>query len=157
MNLVLKWVKRKSCFMPYPRMSGKLRIVAVNDSAFRRELSTGLAMRGTPVLLNILEDAHPREKHHIIEHYGRKQKQVRRSTLGAEQGAAIDEANLGVVIASAYTEVLFGPMSPAAMLRDSLEGRLQIAVEFVTDALSVFDALQNPCSRAPLEKSWYLV
>ena len=77
---------------------------------------------------------------------------MRRSTLGAEQGAAINGCDLAVVIASAYAEVFTGPLTPSQMLHKSLSGELGVPVEFVTDAQSLYEALKNPNSRAPLEE-----
>ena len=44
---VVKWVKKKPVKLTYVRMQAPCRITVVSDSAFRKESSSGLAMRGS--------------------------------------------------------------------------------------------------------------
>eukprot|EP00972_Heterocapsa_arctica_P110129 16216401-Heterocapsa_arctica.AAC.1 len=51
LNTVLSWVRRKKCSLYYAKdIQQPLRVVAVNNSAFRKEANTGLAMRGTVII-----------------------------------------------------------------------------------------------------------
>ena len=156
LNTVLRWCKRSPCSLLYRfDLKGPLRIVAINDSAFRKEQKSGLAMRGSVIAINQLSDNSPGGVHHILEFYARKQRQVRRSTLSAEQGAMIDGVNLAIVISSAVTELLHGTMSPTAMM-DNVNGKKSsqlLPVETVTDAKSLYDSLANPNSRVATEET----
>ena len=90
---------------------------------------------------------------HVIEFYSRKQKQVRKSTLGAEQGAMVDGINTGIVIAVAMQELLSGPLNPAGALDVMSGARPLLPVEAVTDAKSLFDSLARASGKTPVEET----
>ena len=90
---------------------------------------------------------------HVIEFYSRKQKQVRKSTLGAEQGAMVDGINTGIVIAVAMQELLSGPLNPADALDVMSGARPLLPVEAVTDAKSLFDSLARASGKTPVEET----
>ncbi len=98
-------------------------------------------------------DDTPGGKPHIIEYFSRKQKQVRRSTLGAEQGACIDGFNLSVVIAAALAEINVGPQTATQLLDRVTLGELTVPIETVTDAKSLFEAVKNPEPKTPTEET----
>jgi Reverse transcriptase (RNA-dependent DNA polymerase) len=156
-NKVLKWVKRRPSCLLFKKLQPPLRVLVLSDAAFRKEDSTGLAMRGAFVLL--CEDGGGLGGNcHCIEWYSRKQKRVTRSTFAAELNALVDSVEIGRVIQVAVCEIaLQQHMKAAQLLELSNNGNFPIPLDAVVDAKSVFDALVAEETKMPTESSLILI
>jgi len=154
LNKVCKWVRRKPSFIRYERLEGETKLVAIADSAFRKEDKTGLAMRGAIIAVAESHQSHPGGRIHLIEYYSRKQRRVTRSTFAAELHSLIDAVESAKVISHAFAELMSAkPLPPAELIALEESGNLPIAIHACVDAQSVFDALKSADTRAPLEGS----
>ena len=152
-NKVLKWVRRKNAAITYKHMQGPCRILAISDSAFRKECNAGLAMRGA--IIGISSDAANSLSGflHIVEFYARKQRRVCRSTYSAELNAASDAYEFAKLVAMTLAEVI--APCPSAKLLTTMEesGTLPVCVHLIIDALSVYDSLASEEIHLPTESS----
>ena len=160
LNRVVKWTKRKHTGLRYRHVPQPWRVQVLSDSAFRKEDSTGLAMRGA--LIGLMHDEgaahhHPDGVFNVLEWYSRKQRRVTRSTFAAELQGLIDSLEIGRVIVYTISELLWARATPAQLARAGDCGELPVALEACVDAKSVFDALCASETRTPSESSLILV
>ena len=160
LNRVVKWTKRKHTGLRYRHVPQPWRVQVLSDSAFRKEDSTGLAMRGA--LIGLMRDegsGHPRPDgvFNVLEWYSRKQRRVTRSTFAAELQALIDSLEIGRVIVYTVSELLMPRATPSQLAKAGDFGKLPVALEACVDAKSVFDALKASETKIPSESSLILV
>merc|ERR1712015_468717 len=94
LNAVTRWMQRNPQRIVLKSIKGPFRVVALSDSAFKKEDESGHAMRGCVVMLvpkhGTLEQDIKRGDVHLIDYASRKQRHVTRSTFAAELLAAAD-------------------------------------------------------------------
>lgn len=154
MNCVIKWVKRKPMFLKFTKLhSPSLKTLVISDSAFRREDSSGLAMRGC--VIGIAENFSDQVGGHIqmIEFFSRRQRRVVRSTFGAELGSAADGVEIGKLIAYTLAELIIPNLTTAQIIRLDETGGLPVPIQLVTDCRSLYDALKVDDTSIPSESS----
>ena len=161
LNKITKWVKRKPCSILYQRLQSPVKVLAISDSAFRKEDRTGLAMRGAIVCVAeqcLAMPLTPSGRIHPIEFFSRKQRRICRSTYSAELHGLIDAIETARLVAYAYTEILTAEsISPSAMVTKDESGLLVFDIEAAIDARSIFDSLVPADTRAPTEGSLIFV
>ena len=84
LNTVLKFLKKHSVETLFKRLNGPLGIVAVGDSAFKRQDESPLACRGSMTLLCSDTPMKLGGDVHVLDVECKKPKRVTRSTYGAE-------------------------------------------------------------------------
>eukprot|EP00971_Amphidinium_carterae_P351893 6492325-Amphidinium_carterae.1 len=156
LNRLVKHIRRKVAPLVFQHMSGPMRVQVISDSAFRKEDSSGLAMRGAVIGLCMHHHESPGGVFHVLEFYSRKQKRVTRSTFAAELHALADAIEMGRLIRSAILEVTHGAENAFAL--SSLEGCSSSPwLEACVDAKSVYTALAAMDVSVPTEASLILV
>ena len=134
-------------------MDGPFRIVCISDSAFKREDSEGLAMRGAFICIVQNNWDHPGGQLHVIEHYSRKQKRVVRSTFAAELHALVDSIEYGKLLMYGMCELYYGPQNPEHLVQIEELARWPIPLEAVVDAYAVYSTAQKQDSKNPEEQT----
>lgn len=157
LNRVLKWCRRKPYSLIYQCLQGPLCVATISDSAFRKEDTTGLAMRGAIIGIKeqSLETAGGRIN--LIDFYSRKQKRITRSTFAAEAHALVDSYEISKLIAFAATECTVKINRIGELLQREAVGELSLPIECTIDAKSVFDALKASEIKPPTESSLILI
>lgn len=155
LNRVAKWVKRKDSCLVFCVLLNPIRIVAISDSAFRKEDAVGLAIRGAIIaLVDALFGADALGGAvHVLEFYSRKQRRVTRSTFSAELNALSDAIDIGRLIALTFSELLRPYPQASVLVKLEEQGSFVIALHAVVDAKSVFDAIAAPEIKTPTEVS----
>jgi len=153
LNRVVKWTKRKKAQLTYRKLKTPTRIVGASDSAFRKEDSRGLAMRGALIMLVEKHEGHPGGGVHLLDFYARKQRRVTRSTFSAELNAASDAYEFSKLVALTFSECLRPFPSIQALMAIEETGAFGISVEIVVDAKSVYDSLVAEELKGPSEIS----
>ena len=154
LNRIVKWVRRVSYKTHYRPLQGKMKVLVVSDSAYRREDKAGHALRGGIICIAQDLPHSPGGTCHIIDMYSRKQRRVVRSTFSAEANSLIDACEIGKLLVLAITEVLSPiPLSAHDLLRMDERGTLLAEMHAVVDCKSVYDALTRKEIIAPTEQS----
>ena len=153
LNKVAKWAKRKPAYLTYETLPTPCCILAVSDSAFRKEDLRGLAMRGAVIGIGTASQTSPGGKFHVIEFYSRKQRRVTRSTFSAELNGFSDTLEFARLLALTMTEILNQAPSASQLTAWEEKGMLTLPIHGVIDARSVFDALAADEIRPPSEIS----
>jgi hypothetical protein len=142
-NQLVRYVRKRDCFLFFPAMKAPFKIGCISDAAFRRESIAGLSMRGA--IICVMEDrpllAGQITKIHWIEYYARKQRRVVRSTFSAELNAAADAYEVSRLISLTLSS-LFLPASCTARSLGSLEaqGKLPFSIDLYIDCRSILDS-----------------
>ena len=134
-----------------------MKVIAITDSAFRKEDKTGLAVKGA-VIGNIQAlDEQPGGDLHVLECFSKKQRRVTRSTYGAELLSLSDGVEFAKRVAVTLAE-LYAPNSNLDTLRAAEEtGDWPVKVEFVIDAKLVYESIVAEQEKIPAEYSLILV
>jgi len=142
-NKVVKWVRSRkfelfysSALDPYQ----PVKVLGIGDSAFRKESTSGLAIRGCIVALAQQHPDHPGGVCHILEFFSRRQKRVTRSTYAAELLSLADCFDTCKLIAFVLLEVS-KPTSLKELASLESSGSLPIPIEVCCDARGVYDSL----------------
>ena len=131
-----------------------LRVLAVSDSAFKKEEEDGHAMKGVFILLGGGGDSKVvTDNIHILDYTAKKQSHVTRSTFAAELFSACDGADHSILVAMTLHEIERGCSGAAEGRRIRDEGGLAFQVWLCIDAMSVLAAVSAEAVRAPTEKS----
>ena len=108
-STVLKFLKKHAVATLFKRLSGPLsKIVAVSDSAFKRQDESPLACLGSMTLLCSDTFMKLGGDVHVLDFECKKQKRVTRSTYGAELHGLADSMEASRLIACALTELYQG-------------------------------------------------
>jgi hypothetical protein len=138
----------------YRRLHGKLVLLALSDSAFKKEDESGHALKGGLFLL--IEEGY-REGNkghcHLLEFVCSRERHVTRSTFGAELFSACDVADFAMLLACLLHQIKEGSMSPAAARRRREAGGWNVEIDLGIDAYSVFAATTAGQVKAPAEKA----
>ena len=153
LNRVLKWAQRNPAYLTYKRLPTPTVVIAVSDSAFRRECTVGLAMRGAVVGITPWQIETCAGLIHILEFWARKQRRVTRSTFSAELNSLIDSVEFAKLLAMILAEIISPQPDALAVRRLEEAGKLPCNIIAVIDAQSVFDSLASPEIRPPSESS----
>ena len=89
----------------FKKLQGPNKLVAVSDSAFKKQDESPLACRGSMTLLCDDVTGQLGGNIHIIDFECKKQKRVTRSTYGAELHGLADSMEASRLIACAITEL----------------------------------------------------
>ncbi len=98
---------RKPATILYTALKGDVKLLVISDSAFRKEDSTGLAMRGAIIAIAETHPTHPGGRVQLLEYYNRRQRRVTRSTCAAELHGVADATEVSKLMAFALTELLY--------------------------------------------------
>ena len=159
LNTVLAYLKAHPTFLLYQKLEGPLALVAVADSAYRREEhedhADGLAMKGAMFALRSMSgSAGPGGKWMLLEWYSRKQRHVTRNTWSSELFAIVDAADFLLILGSVFYEVVHGVVPSARDLLKLREGdHAPLPLQVCTDGMSLLTALENVVAKIPTEAS----
>ena len=153
LNTVLRFMKKHPMETTFKRLTGPLKIIAVSDSAFKRQDESPLACRGSMTLL-CSSNANELGGHvHILDYECKKQKRVTRSTYGAELHGLADSMEGTRVIACALTELYEGAKTFGQLSKIEDSGNYHFPIEACLDAKSVYDSIVHADLKTPEEKS----
>jgi hypothetical protein len=158
LNCVIKWARRKPCFLTYRKLqTERMKVLVCTDAAFRREDTTGLAMRGGFIAL--AEDCSDTIGGgcNVLEFYSRRQRRVVRSTFGAELNSLADGLEVGKMMAFTLAEIIIPQSTAASLVRLEETGCLPIPLHAVTDCKSLLDALRVDETQVPTEASLIMI
>ena len=96
---------------------------------------------------------HPGGLSNAIEHYSRRQRQVVRSTFGAETNGAADAVEIARMISYTLAEIITSDCTAAVLTRLDETGQLPIRMQLVIDCRSLYDALRKDETQVPREAS----
>ena len=153
LNQVLKFVKKRKCYLLFKKLTAPLKVLLISDSAFRRIGQDCLACRGHIVALAELCELQPGGKFHPLDVISRRHKRVNRSTFSAEVNGLADGLEPAKVIALQYDELIRGVATAATMAQVARQGLWALPIEAVIDAFGVFQALMAKDAKLPLEES----
>ncbi len=156
-NRVLKWAKKYPYFLTYRQICIACAVLAVSDSAFRKEDDRGLAMRGCVAGIAPYQEETPGNLLHIIMFWASKQRRVTRSTFSAELNSLVDAIEFAKQLAMLMAEIISPQASAVALIRLEERGELPLKIVGVIDAQSVFDALRAAELKTPSEGSLMLL
>ena len=160
LNKVCRWARRVQSIIHYAPLVGPMKILAIADSAFRKEDATGLSMKGAIIAIcehNDLnaEVPNPGGRLHQIEWYSRRQRRISRSTFAAELHSMCDSIEVAKVVLQAVLEIMSPkPLTPIAVVKalDNPQER-EINIQICTDCRSLFDTLSLEDIKAPSENA----
>ena len=159
-NAVLKYVKKRSSGLWYPRMSKPRRLIVFSDAAFRArpDEASGLALKGLAIGLTDAGRLHGDIPFHLIEFQSNRQRRVVRSTFAAELNALLDATERAYHVQLLLHELLHGVTCASGrdMLQVWRQGRLLPPIATFVDARSVFDAISASDLHVPQEDSLLL-
>jgi hypothetical protein len=155
LNRVVRFLKKHSVPLLFRRVGGPYRIVAVSDSSFKAEESTGLAVKGGVILLTI-EGSGLGGRVMVLEWISTRQSHVCPSTYAAELHTALDVAALAHTIRLAVYEVFHGATSAADLLQNLTTVQQAVPLDLALDAKAVFDATAAREGKLPSEKALIL-
>ena len=115
-NRVIKWIHRRPFKIRYKRLEGPVKVIAITDSAFRKEDKTGLAVKGAVIGIIQALDEQPGGDLHVLECFSKKLRRVTRSRYGAELLSLSDGVEFAKRVAVTMAE-LYAPNSNLDMLR----------------------------------------
>ena len=159
LNTVLAYLKAHPTYLLYHKLVGPLALVAVADSAYRREEhedhADGLAMKGAMFALRSMSDTDgPGGKWMLLEWYSRKQRHVTRNTWSSELFAIVDAADFLMILGSVFHEIVHGVATSARDLVKLREGdHSPLPLQVCTDGMSLLTALENVVAKIPTEAS----
>lgn len=155
LNRVAKWARRKDSALVFCILANPVRIVAISDSAFRKEDVLGLAIRGAIIALvdSLFGADELGGAVHVLEFYSRKQRRVTRSTFSAELNALSDAIDIGRLIALTFSELLRPFPQASSLVKLEEQGQFVLQLQAVVDAKSVFDAIAASEIKTPTEVS----
>ena len=160
LSKVCRWIRRVPSFIRYECLEGPVKILTIADSAFRKEDSSGLAMKGAIIGIAEHRDSaktvcDPGGRLHAIDWYSRRQRRIARSTFAAELHSLVDGVEVAKVVLQAMLEITSAvPLQPAQIMRilDSPQER-EVNILVCTDCKSLFDTLSVEDVKAPNENA----
>ena len=154
LSTVVRWCKRKPSFLRYCFLATDwFKILVCNDAAFRREDSSGLAMRGSIIAWSEDRGTNPSCYCNTIDFFSRKQRRIVRSTFGAETNAAADGIEVGKLVAYALAEIVMPGLTASSLVEMDEAGTLPFRLQLITDCKSLFDNLRCEETAIPTEQS----
>ena len=153
LNTVLKFMKKHQVITLFRKLTLPIKLIAISDSAFKRQDESPLACRGSMIAL--CEDRSDNIGGHlqVIDYQSQKQKRVTRSTYGAELHGLADTMEAARRIACAFTEVYTGARTFDTLCKIEDEGRYHFPIEACLDAKSVYESIRVPDLKTPAEAS----
>jgi len=159
LNTVVKYAQqnpRKLRFrcMPQPDV-----LLLISDASFKKEDSSGHALRGFVALRACSKDLCSGQKApvHLLDYGSKQQRHVVRATFSAELYACTDTLDIGILQAVALDELLCGMSISVTDAKSAIErGPTHIKIYIVVDAMSVFTATTAPSLKVPAESSTFL-
>ena len=134
-----------------------MRLLGFSDSAFKRddEDNTGHAMRGCVIMLATASgpDVMNSGKVQVLDYVSRKQKHVCRATFAAELFAAVDTADMLIMLNGVMYELQHGVQTTERMRKLREEGGYFLPSWLLIDAESVFSAIAANPIKTPAERS----
>ena len=157
LNVVLRWAQRNPQGLTYAEIAQPVRLLGFSDSAFKREDedNTGHAMRGCIIVLAnaASPDTMCSGKVQVLDYVSRKQKHVCRATFAAELFAAVDTADMLIMLNGALYELQHGVQTTERMRKLREEGGYSLPSWLLIDADSVFSAIAASPIKTPAERS----
>ena len=154
LNVVVRYMQRNHRKIRYARLHGPTALVAVSDSAFKKEDESGHALKGG---LFILAEAKYRSgeaaQGHLLDYVCSRERHVTRSTFGAELFGACDSADTAMHLVCLLHQIKCGSMAPAKARTLREEGGWSVEVDLALDAMSVFAATTATQVKIPAEKA----
>jgi hypothetical protein len=150
LSCVIKWCRHKPVHLTLVHLrTPTLKILIISDAAFRREDTSGLAVRGAIIAIGENHPDHPGGFSNAIEYYSRRQRRVVRSTFGAETNGAADAVEIGRMISYTMAEIIKPDCTAAVLTRLDETGHLPLRMQLVIDCRSLFDALKMDETQVP--------
>ena len=157
LNTVLRFMKKHPMETIFKKLTGPLKIVAVSDSAFKRQDESPLACRGSMTFLCTSNNSELGGYVHILDYECKKQKRVTRSTYGAELHGLADSMEGTRVIACALTELYEGAKTFSQLTKLEHKGRYHFPIDACLDVRSVYDSIVHADLKTPEEKSLMII
>ena len=155
---VVKWVKRKPCYLRYCFLETEwFKVLCCNDAAFRREDASGLAMRGSIIAWAEDRGQNPSCLCNTIDFFSRKQRRIVRSTFGAETNAAADGIEVARLVAYTLAEIVIPGCTAQSLVHLDESGSLPFRIQLITDCKSLFDSLRCEEIAIPTEQSLIMI
>jgi hypothetical protein len=160
LNALTRWTQRNPRTLHYHRIPEPTQLLAISDSAFKREETTGLALRGLVVILcsaTADELTLPAQAQlHILDFCSKKQRHVTRSTFAAELMAATDACDALWTMAVILHELKRGSLDVHEAHAMKRNGGLDVVTGVALDALSVYAAATAGHIKRPSEQGLLL-
>ena len=154
LRAVIRWCKRKPSYLRYCFLATEwFKVLVCNDAAFRREDSSGLAMRGSIIAWSEDRGTNPSCFCNTIDFFSRKQRRIVRSTFGADTNAAADGIEVGRLVAYALAEIVMPNLTASSLVDMDEAGTLPFRLQLITDCKSLFDNLRCEETAIPTEQS----
>jgi len=127
--------------------------LVLTDAAFKKEETTGHALKGTLILRRSVGPLSTC-KVHLLDFLTKRVSNVTRSTFSAELFSLCDACDHAMLLRQIAHEFTHGPLS-AAQARDLREGVIpsNVSIDLAIDAMSVYSAVTASHIKIPSEKS----
>ena len=162
LNTLTRWAQRNPRGLRYARLSLPLRLIAVSDSAFKREEdehghASGHAMRGCVIVRAGADPADSTSLNvQVLDYVSRKQRHVCRATFAAELFGAVDSIDALLQLCSVQYELCNGSQSLDRLRRLREDGGYGIKCWVAVDARSVFEAVTAKQIKVPAERGLHV-
>ena len=151
LNRVVNYLKTHPLVIRFYKVPGPTKLAIVSDSAYKAAEPDCLAIKSGIIAL-----AHDGPEHAdrvvAIDWLSKKQQHVCRSTYAAELHSSLDLVGLGMIISSAFNEVMFGVQSASTLAGWQDEGKFAIPQDLFIDARAVFDSVTANPVKTPADK-----
>ena len=153
LNRLVRWMQKHPQALVYRPMDGPLCLQTHSDSAFKKEETTGHALKGTVVMLTSINSSGRTAVAHLLDFSSKRVRHVTRSTFSAELFAACDSVDTTLLLAQLLHEIWTPQraIGEARRLRES--GGYAIPIVLCIDAMSIWSAVAAIHVRTPAEKS----
>ena len=161
LNQVVVYLQSNPQKTVYSHLGDETCFAAFSDAAFKKEESTGHALKGTVMVRIAMSDGPqgllPTQKKiscHVIDYVTKRVRNVTRSTFSAELFSLCDACDHAMLLRQIVHEFTHGALTADAA-RAMREGSMHSSVQLgmVIDAMSVYSAITANHIKIPAEKS----
>ena len=153
LNRLVRWMQKNPKPLVYRPIDGPLCLQVHSDSAFKKEETTGHALKGTVVMLTSASPSGRTADAHLIEFCSKRVRHVTRSTFSADLFAACDSIDLTLLLAQLLHDIRTPEQSIGEARRLREGGGYRIPIILCIDAMSIWSAIAAIHIRTPAEKS----
>ena len=165
LSIVINRIRTDPVSLTYKYLGKETYFLVFSDAAFKKEESTGHALKGT-LICRVSTTANldrsrmePGQKSepvrvHLIDFMTKRVSNVTRSTFSAELFSVCDAGDYAILLRQIVHEFTVGPLGTTDA-RSMTEGvvRSPVRIELLVDAMSVFAAVTASNIKVPREKS----
>jgi len=155
LNRVVNYLKTHPLTIRFHKVQGPTKLAIVSDSAYKAADPDCLAIKSGIIML-MHDGPNSNCKVAPIEWLSKKQQHVCRSTYAAELHSSLDLVGMGMIVSSAFNEIMFGRQPALVLARWQDEGKFAIPMELYIDARSVFDGVTSDPVKTPADKALLL-